>query len=173
MRTAVRPRNHGRKGASAEAIPREPSPTAPRTSGPIQQMDESRPAISDPARAFRSFTTRGPLGLEVVARIRPELLGTLVATGHVILLGEAYVRATRVYREDDAAHRALRELAGDRPGLGLHVLGLALELRGAREAARARHRRIEVACDLPSRALTCDGRCLSGRAARAACSSLR
>src|SRR5207244_12933693 len=113
MRTAVRPRNHGRKGASAEAIPREPSPIAPRTSVPIQQMDESRPEINDPARAFRSFMTRGPLGREVVARIRPDVRGTLVATGHVTLRGEACSGATAVYRDDEPAHGARRELARD------------------------------------------------------------
>src|SRR5262249_38543584 len=173
MRTAVSPRNHGRRGARAAANPSDPSPTAPSTSGPMQQIDASSPAISDPARALRSFTTRLPLRLEVVTRAGLELLRALVAAGHVFVLGDAHMWAAGVYREDDAADRALAEVASPRAGLGLHVLRVVLELRGAGEAAHARHRGIEVPRDLPLRVLARDGRCSFGGAARTGRACLR
>src|SRR6059036_2911890 len=103
MSTAVRPRNHGRSGARAAANPSDPNPTAPSSNGPMQQADARRPATSDPARALRSFTGGRSSRLQVAARVLLELLGALVAAGHVLLVGDADVRAIGVHREDDAA----------------------------------------------------------------------
>src|SRR6266487_4046530 len=127
MSTPVRPRNHGRSGARAVANPSDPSPTAPSRSGPMQQAEASRPAISEPTRAPRSFTGRSS-DLQVVAWVALELHGALVAAGHVVLVGNAHVGATRVHREHDAADGTLRELPRLRPRLGQHVAGVVPEL---------------------------------------------
>src|SRR5437867_6396016 len=100
MSTAVRPRNHGRSGASAAANPSDPRPAAPSRRGPMQQADASRPAISEPARTLRSFTGSR---LQVVARVLLQLRGALVAARHVVVVGDGDVGTARIDGEDDTA----------------------------------------------------------------------
>src|SRR5438093_1641637 len=131
----VRPRSHGRSGASAAAKPKDPNPTVPSKSGPMQQAEARSPAINEPTRVLRSFTANYSLHFQIVARVALELRRALVAAGDVLVAANAHPRTVRVHGENDAADGALRELPSLGARLRQHVLGAVLELRGAREAA--------------------------------------